>query len=145
MNDIYITEITKNNLKITNKINELLGQLNSNFKNLSFAKINDLIMNKNVVLLGAFCGSDLVGILSLISVNMLAQKKALIEDVVVDSDFRGKQIGKKLMLKAHELAIKMSCSTIHLTSRPSRIAANKLYQSLGYKIKETNYYIYSGS
>ena len=54
MNDIHIIEITKNNLKITNKINELLGQLSSNFENLSFAKINDLIMNKNVVLLGVF-------------------------------------------------------------------------------------------
>ena len=141
MNDINIIEITKNNLNINNKINKLLNQLSSNFKSLSSEKVDNVITNKNTILLGAFCGSDLVGILSLICVDMLTQKKALIEDVVVDSDFRGKQIGKKLMLKAHELAKKMSCSTIHLTSRPSRVVANNLYQSLGYKIKETNYYI----
>src|SRR3989344_4521668 len=31
-------------------------------------------------------------------------------------------------------------SSINLTSRPSRIAANKLYQKLGFKVRETHVY-----
>ena len=141
--DIYIAEITENNLKTTKQINYLLNILNADYEDVSFNKINSLINKKNIIILGAFYDSNLVGILSLICVDMLVQKKGLIEDVVVDPSFRGKKIGKKLMVKAHELAKQLNCTTIHLTSRPSRVEANYLYKSLGYKTKKTNYYILS--
>lgn len=143
MSNIHIIEITKNNLKVTEQINYLLNILSSNFKGLSAKNIDLLINKEDTIILGAFNESNLVGILSFICVDMLTKKKGLIEDVVVDPSFRGEKIGKNLMLKAHELAKQLNCTTIHLTSRPSRVEANSLYKSLGYEIKNTNYYILS--
>ena len=66
--------------------------------------------------------------------------KAWIEDVVVDDIFRGKGYGKKIMASAIDLCRNIGVGTISLTSRPSRIAANRLYQTLGFEAYETNVY-----
>lgn len=66
--------------------------------------------------------------------------KASIEDVVVSSAYRGQHLGKQLM--EYVLAQAKACASIelHLTSNPMRVAANKLYQSIGFQKKETNCY-----
>lgn len=74
--------------------------------------------------------------------------KASIEDVVVSSAYRGQHLGKQLMeyvleqAKAYATMDSTGSPTIelHLTSNPMRVAANKLYQSLGFQKKETNCY-----
>ena len=66
--------------------------------------------------------------------------KASIEDVVVSSDYRGQHLGKKLMEFVLEQAKAYAPIELHLTSNPMRVAANKLYQSLGFQKKETNCY-----
>lgn len=66
--------------------------------------------------------------------------KASIEDVVVSSDYRGQHLGKKLMEFVLEQAKAYAPIELHLTSNPMRVAANKLYQSLGFQKKDTNCY-----
>jgi len=66
-----------------------------------------------------------------------------IEDVVVDASARGMGVGAKLNLAAIDLAVRLGAKTIDLTSRPSREAANRLYQRLGFVERETNVYRYS--
>jgi ribosomal protein S18 acetylase RimI-like enzyme len=66
--------------------------------------------------------------------------KVWIEDVVVDVAARGKGLGKDLMLFAIDYVSQKNISTINLTSSPERIAANKLYQKLGFVKRETNVY-----
>lgn len=66
--------------------------------------------------------------------------KASIEDVVVSSAYRGQHLGKQLMEYALEQAKAYAPIELHLTSNPMRVAANKLYQSLGFQKKETNCY-----
>lgn len=66
--------------------------------------------------------------------------KASIEDVVVSSDYRGQHFGKKLMEFVLDQARQLAPIELHLTSNPKRVAANKLYQSLGFQKKETNCY-----
>lgn len=68
--------------------------------------------------------------------------KVWIEDVVVDKDQRGKGLGKDLSLFAIDYARSLDAKEICLTSRPSRIAANALYQKIGFKQHETNVYKY---
>ncbi len=65
---------------------------------------------------------------------------ATIESVVVSSKMRGKGLGRKLMEHLIEEAARMKVDCIHLTSNPSRIAANALYQKMGFERKETNCY-----
>ena len=40
------------------------------------------------------------------------------------------------------MPLELGAKTIDLTSRPSREAANRLYQRLGFEMRETNVYRY---
>lgn len=63
-----------------------------------------------------------------------------IESVVVSSKYRGRGYGKELMTAMIEAAEKMNVHHIQLTSNPARVAANRLYQELGFELYETNCY-----
>ena len=63
-----------------------------------------------------------------------------IESVVVSSKCRGRGYGKELMTAMIEAAKKMGVHHIQLTSNPARVAANRLYQELGFERYETNCY-----
>ncbi len=63
-----------------------------------------------------------------------------IESVVVCSKCRGRGYGKELMTGMIEAARKMNVHHIQLTSNPARVAANQLYQELGFERYETNCY-----
>ena len=63
-----------------------------------------------------------------------------IESVVVNSRCRGKGYGKELITAMIEAARSLNVHHIQLTSNPKRVAANKLYQNLGFERYETNCY-----
>ncbi len=63
-----------------------------------------------------------------------------IESMVVSSKCRGRGYGKELMTAMIEAAKKMNVHHIQLTSNPARVAANRLYQELGFERYETNCY-----
>jgi len=65
---------------------------------------------------------------------------AVVEDVVVDENFRGLGIGKKLTQKLITIASERKAKHISLFTNPSRKAANAMYQKMGFFKKETNYY-----
>jgi ribosomal protein S18 acetylase RimI-like enzyme len=71
--------------------------------------------------------------------------RAWIEDVVVDEATRGQGVGAALTDAAILLADQHGARTVDLTSRPSREAANRLYQRLGFALRETNVYRFEGS
>lgn len=66
---------------------------------------------------------------------------ATIESVVVSSKMRGKGLGRKLMQHLIAEASRMNVDCIHLTSNPKRVAANALYQKMGFVRNETNCYV----
>ena len=67
-------------------------------------------------------------------------RKAAIEDVVVLEACRGRHLGRRLMEALLEEAGRYAPIEIHLTSRPSREAANALYTRLGFVRRDTNAY-----
>lgn len=67
-------------------------------------------------------------------------RKASIEDVVVLPQYQGQHLGRRLVQHLVDVARTMAPITLHLTSRPSRIAANALYRQLGFQQRETNVY-----
>ena len=82
----------------------------------------------------------IIGCASLCVFDSPTGRKASIEDVVVASSYRGQHIGKELMQHVIEYAKTLAPINLQLTSRPERVAANKLYQSLGFQKRETNAY-----
>ena len=87
-----------------------------------------------------FADAKPVGMITLGHYLAPTGRKIWIEDVVVDSSMRGRGLGKKLIDYAIEQARRLAPATLLLTSRPSRIEANALYRTSGFKQRETNVY-----
>jgi ribosomal protein S18 acetylase RimI-like enzyme len=66
----------------------------------------------------------------------------MIEDVVVDGNARRRGIAEALVRRALDLARDAGADGVSLTSNPQRIAANHLYQALGFQLRQTNPYFY---
>jgi len=82
----------------------------------------------------------IIGTLVLTLYRIPTGLQARIDDVVVDDAGRGKGIGEALSRRAVELAREAGAKNVTLTSRPSRGAANRLYQRIGFVQIETNVY-----
>jgi ribosomal protein S18 acetylase RimI-like enzyme len=84
----------------------------------------------------------IVGSLTLVMYRIATGLKAWIEDVVVDQAARGHGVGEALNMAALEEARRHGVKAVSLTSRPSREAANRLYQRIGFSARDTNVYRY---
>ena len=78
--------------------------------------------------------------LSLATFEIPTGVRAWVEDVVVDEAARGQGAGLALVEAAIEHAKTVGARTVDLTSRPTREAANRLYQRAGFQLRETNVY-----
>jgi len=128
----------------------LVPQLSSSGRKPSRDEITQIVESPATVLYiardpdrqGAQGGSqgEIVGTLTLAMYRIPTGLKAWIEDVVVDESARGKRIGELLCLAAIERAKAAGAKGVDLTSRPSREAANRLYQRMGFQKRDTNSY-----
>lgn len=82
----------------------------------------------------------ILGSMTLVVFRIPTGVRAWIEDVVVDEAARGRGVGEALNRTALDLAYSLGSKTVDLTSRPSREAANRLYQKLGFELRSTNVY-----
>ncbi|MFZ0059736.1 MAG: GNAT family N-acetyltransferase [Acidimicrobiales bacterium] len=105
-----------------------------------FAELQDLVSSGTATVFVARLDGVIVGTLSLAMFAVPTGRRAWIEDVVVDPDHRGRGIASRLVGIALKLAAESGCRTVDLTSRPSRIDANRLYEQLGFTRRETNVY-----
>jgi ribosomal protein S18 acetylase RimI-like enzyme len=94
-------------------------------------------------LLVAVDDGTILGSMTLVVFPIPTGVRAWIEDVVVDDAARGQGVGRALNEAAIDLARGLGAKTVDLTSRPSREAANRLYQRLGFEPRETNVYRYA--
>jgi ribosomal protein S18 acetylase RimI-like enzyme len=141
---IEISELKEADEEILSSVNHLLPQLSQSAQLISLERLQVLASSECTRLYLAKEGDHIHGMLSLVVFSIPTGNKAWVEDVVVDGGARGKGVGKSLMRHAMEQARKLGAKAVDLTSRPSREAANKLYQSLGFETRNTNVYRYSG-
>jgi ribosomal protein S18 acetylase RimI-like enzyme len=80
----------------------------------------------------------IVGVSTLAVFRIPTALRAWIEDVVVDEARGGQGIGGALVAAMVDEARRLGCVTVDLTSRPSREAANRLYERSGFTQRETN-------
>ena len=84
---------------------------------------------------------QIVGCATLCVYESPTGRKASVEDVVVSSAYRGQGIGRTLLQRIIDFAgSKLSPIDLHLTSNPTRVEANALYQALGFVQRDTNVY-----
>jgi len=120
----------------------LIPQLSSSSAPISAQELEEIIESDTTVLFAARSEKEIVGLLTLAIFRIPTGVRAWIEDVVVDNQARGKGVGDALNRAALAEAERRGAKTVDLTSRPSREAANRLYQRLGFKQRDTNVYRY---
>ena len=121
----------------------LIPQLSSSNPPPQSSELQVIVSSDSSVLFIARVDGKIVGSLTLATFRIPTGLRAWIEDVVVDSSARGHGVGEALNLAAIEEARARGAVTVDLTSRPSREAANRLYQRLGFVQRETNVYRYN--
>lgn len=82
----------------------------------------------------------IVGVATLVVFRIPTAWRAWIEDVITDEAARGQGVGEALTRAMLDKARDLGCTTVDLTSRPSREAANRLYQRVGFEQRDTNVY-----
>jgi ribosomal protein S18 acetylase RimI-like enzyme len=121
----------------------LIPQLSSSNPPPSADQLVEIISAPASVLFIARVEGRIVGSLTLATFRIPTGVRAWIEDVVVDSEARGHGVGEALNKAAIAEAQSRGAITVELTSRPSREAANRLYQRLGFVARDTNVYRYT--
>lgn len=140
MTNIKIERITSADSSTAEAISLLLKQLSSQEFTFTERELADLINDSSSSLFLLYTEDKIAGMLTLGTYLSPTGRKAWIEDVVVDSAYRGKGYGKMLVVHAIEYARPLSPCTLMLTSNPTRIAANELYRASGFEPKITNVY-----
>ena len=137
---LSFVRITKESVEVREAIHGLLPQLFQTAREISSTRLRELLKDKNIYLCFAVFDGEIAGMGTLLFLRAPSSFRARIDDVVVDTKFRRRGIGKNLMLHFIRVAKKAGVSTIDLTSGPSRIVANRLYRSLGFEKRKTNVY-----
>lgn len=120
----------------------LIPQLSSSSPAPTHAELQAIVDHEACFLLLALDADtrDILGSLTLVIFPIPTATRAWIEDVVVDDAARGRGVGALLNNEAIRIAAEQGAKTVDLTSRPSREAANRLYQRLGFEQRTTNVY-----
>ena len=135
-----ITQVTS---ELVEAFARLVPQLSKSNPPPTERELAAIVTARGSVLFMAYDEDDeIVGSLTLVLFRIPTGLRAWIEDVVVDESARGKGVGHKLNEAAIDYARKAGAKTVDLTSRPSRDVANRLYQRLGFKQRDTNVYRY---
>ena len=135
-----IVEISTYNKEYHEAMQRFLDQLTTNPMELTETMFCQLLESENSHLFFLMKDSQIAGMLTVGIYHSPTGGKAWIEDVVVDTSFRGQGLSKLLVAHAIEFVKSKQIPSLMLTSNPKRIAANKLYQAMGFERKETNVY-----
>ena len=140
MKEPRLIELTELKPGYLASINNLLSQLSDSVHTITEEELNTLLSSSQSHLYVLESDGQFIGMTTLCLYQCPTGWKAWIEDVVVDQNHRGKGYGKLMVRKAMEECKNRGNVTLMLTSRPSRIVANQLYQSLGFEKREANVY-----
>lgn len=141
---ITIRWLERNELPV-DAINNLLVQQSASrtAESLSEPELQECLENKNFHVAIAVDTTrrypeDIIGMATIFFQRNPGKWIAEIHDVVVDQNYRGQGIGRNitsaLIEKAKDFArLKVKTVSLSLTSRPSRVVANQMYQGMGFE------------
>lgn len=141
---MHIRKVTEVSDELVAAMGRLIPQLNPDAPPPDLAHIERIVDSTSSALFIAVDEVDglsrIIGSLTLSSYPIPTGIRVWIEDVVVDETVRGRGIGEALVRFALIEARELGASSVELTSRPSRAAANRLYLRLGFVPRDTTAY-----
>jgi len=136
-----LTQVTE---EVHKAFTRLIPQLSASAVIPTIAELQEIAENDSLLIArDPAQGGKIVGTLTLVTFRIPTGIRSWIEDVVVDTNERGKGVGEALTLAALKRAAELGAKTVDLTSRPSREAANRLYQRVGFELRQSNLYRYT--
>ncbi|MFE7119245.1 GNAT family N-acetyltransferase [Streptomyces sp. NPDC057654] len=138
--DIRVEIAREPSRELVEAFGRLLPQLSSAAKPLDEEAIARLVTCDANTLLVARAADAIVGTLTLVLAPLPSGLRARVEDVVVDSAARGQGVAGLLTQEALRIAREAGARTVDLTSRPDRAAANRLYERLGFRPRQSTVY-----
>ena len=136
--DVQIATRVDNDL--VEAFQRLIPQLSKSNPAPTKEQLESIVASDSSQILLAKADGVIVGSLTLVIFHIPTGVRAWIEDVVVDGSARGAGVGEALNTFAIDESRRRGATTVDLTSRPSREAANRLYQRLGFVQRDTNVY-----
>ncbi len=138
-----VTQATTVSEELVAAFARLVPQLSSSAESPTREQLEGIVSSPTTtILLARDDEGAIIGSLTLALFRAPTGVRAWIEDVVVDETARGQGAGEELVAEAIRLASDAGVRTLDLTSRPSRAAANSLYEKLGFRKRDTNVYRY---
>jgi len=143
---VHVTQATTVSDELVEAFARLVPQLSSSASPPTREQLDAMISSPATTLLLARDDQDrIIGSLTLAMFRAPTGVRAWIEDVVVEAEARGQGIGEALVAEAVRVASEAGARTVDLTSRPSRDAANRLYEKAGFEMRDTNVYRFDPS
>jgi len=118
----------------------LLTQVSRTAPPLTSERLRAVLETPATTVLVARLGGQIVGMALLLTLTTFGGDFGHVEEVVVDWGYRGMGISTALVTELLRLAARKRLRHVDLTSRPVREAANSLYRSTGFIVRDTNCY-----
>ncbi|WP_417562509.1 GNAT family N-acetyltransferase [Microbacterium sp.] len=118
-------------------IDRLLSQLSSS-ATFERTRIESMVAHDATELLVTRLNGQIVAMATLVSFPLPTGIRGFVEDVVTDASARGQGFARLLLTAMIDIAVARGFRSLELTSRPSRQAAQRLYESVGFVRRETN-------
>lgn len=141
--DVDIEVVNEVTSDVVEAFGRLMPQLSSSAVPLDADALSVIVSAPASTLLVARAGGEIVGTLTLVIFPIPTGIRAWVEDVVVDEAARGQRVGEALTLEALGIAREAGARTVDLTTRPSREAAGRLYERVGFERRDSRVYRYS--
>ncbi|MPZ54490.1 MAG: GNAT family N-acetyltransferase [Acidimicrobiia bacterium] len=135
---VEISEVVTVDAVLVEAFERLIPQLSTTSAPPARGDLEKLVASDATVLFIASDDQETVGALTLVLMRIPTGIRARIEDVVVDQAAQGQGIGRRLSEAAIARALAVGATTVDLTSRPNRAAANRLYEKLGFQRRDTH-------
>jgi len=123
------------------RINLLLQQLKKGIPQMPRQQLEEVLDEGSVVAIARDDTKKIIGMATLIFYSKLAKGVVgIIEDVVVDEAHQKQGIGTVLMERLLAIAQQKKLGSVYLTSNNARQAAHRMYEKLGFKKVDTNFF-----
>ncbi|MEV6163233.1 GNAT family N-acetyltransferase [Streptomyces sp. NPDC052052] len=138
--DVRVEIAREASQELVDAFGRLLPQLSSTAKPLDFEAVDRMVTCDANTVLVARSSDEIVGTLTLVLLPLPSGLRGRVEDVVVDGVARGQGVAGLLTEEALRIAGEAGARTVDLTSRPDRAAANRLYERLGFRSRQSTVY-----
>jgi GNAT superfamily N-acetyltransferase len=137
---VRIETVTQVTPQLTAVLGRLLHQLNARLPAPTTERLQRILDDPAVTLLVAKEGDEIIGTSTVIVYSTPFWIKARLDEVVVDESARGKGVGEALVQACLEIGRERGAEVAELQSGrgPERAAAHRLYERMGFKLRETD-------